>query len=185
MNIKDTLLKDFVNAVNTKPEKKTAMYYGEIVEVSDDSGVKKAYVHLDGSESDIKTPIVEGTEVLEGDRVLVTIENHQAVVLANITSPASARTAKNYMDLSEEDEGLIIGALNDENNNYNVLIKADGVYIRDGQDVMAIYGGDGTYIYADGEPAAEFTAEGIQFFTDLANYAKFDPVTGEFTSQSL
>lgn len=86
------------------------------------------YVKLDGS--DTLTAIVEGTEVIDGDRVLVSIENHQAVVVSNITSPASARTATSYMDFM--DGGLVIGELLDDGNDFNVLVKADGIYFRNG-----------------------------------------------------
>lgn len=94
----------------------------------------KKYVKLDGSDS--LTAIVEGTEVMAGDRVLVSIENHQAVVVSNITSPASARTATSYMDF--RDGGLVIGELLDDGNDFNVLVKADGIYFRNGFGENAI-----------------------------------------------
>lgn len=129
--------------------------YGTVV-VSE--GTK--FVKIDGS--DTLTAIVEGTDVIDGDRVIVSLEDHQAIVLANITSPASARTAKNYMDFSETDEGLVIGELLNDDNDFNVLIKADGVYIRDGSTVLASYTGSGVSI-GSGLIKALFTASGIDF----------------------
>lgn len=150
MNLNENLLRMFAKAVNTTTEKETKMYYGTITDIQETDGVRVPYVHLDGSQPDSKTPLVEGTEVMEGDRVIVTIENHKAVVMSNITSPASARTAKSYMDLFNE--GLVIGEIDNDPTDidFNVLIKPDGVYIRHGVDtdnseavVLAKYTGSG------------------------------------------
>ena len=132
MNLNENLLRMFAKAVNTTTEKETKMYYGTITDIQETDGVRVPYVHLDGSQPDSKTPLVEGTEVMEGDRVIVTIENHKAVVMSNITSPASARTAKSYMDLFPE--GLVIGEIDNDPDDidFNVLIKPDGMYIRYG-----------------------------------------------------
>lgn len=120
--------------------KTVSKLYGT-VEVND--GHK--FVKLDGS--DTLTAIVEGTEVMAGDRVLVAIENHQAVVLSNITSPASARTATNFMDFTED--GLIIGVIagTDGSPPQSIVIGSlndgeEGVYLRVGTTVIAKFIGD-------------------------------------------
>ena len=159
MNLNDTLIKEFVKAINTKSEKQTMLYYGTIdrVDIDDETKTKQAYVHLDGAEKDLLTPVVEGTEVMINDRVLVTIENHKAIIMSNITSPASARTANSYMDLVDETDsndfvtatGLVVGQMKDimsqlfQNvligNVYNAETESyeNGVFIRLGSDVLA------------------------------------------------
>ena len=119
--------------------KEPTKLYGTVVVVDD-----KKYVKLDGS--DTLTGIVEGTEVMADDRVLVSIENHQAVVLSNITSPASARTATNFMDFSEE--GLVIGQLTTPGGAPQSMIIGSlgegeqGIYLRVGENVIAKFIGD-------------------------------------------
>lgn len=167
MQINENLLKNFVKAMNVQKDKETRLYYGTIVDVTTINDERIAYVHLDGSEPDMRTPVVEGTEVMKDDRVVVTIENHKAVVISNITSPASARTAKNYMDLvegeTEEESGLKIGYLDSDINQYNVLITPVGMYFRNGDNVLAKYASDGTTLYDEnGEEVASFKESGIE-----------------------
>lgn len=167
MQINENLLKTFVKAMNVQKDKETRLYYGTIVDVTTVNDERIAYVHLDGSEPDTRTPVVEGTEVMKDDRVVVTIENHKAVVISNITSPASARTAKNYMDLvegeTEEESGLKIGYLDSDINQYNVLITPVGMYFRNGDNVLAKYASDGTTLYDEnGEEMALFKESGIK-----------------------
>lgn len=132
MNLNENLLRSFAKAVNATNEKETKLYYGTITKVEEVDGVRVPYVHLDGSDPNSETPLVEGTEVMVADRVIVTIENHKAVVMSNITSPASARTASSYMDLFPE--GLVIGEIDGDPSDidFNVLIRSDGMYIRYG-----------------------------------------------------
>lgn len=132
MNLNDNLLRTFAKAINTTNEKETKLYYGTITRIEEVDGVRVPYVHLDGSEINSETPLIEGTEVMVKDRVIVTIENHKAVVMSNITSPASARTASSYMDLFPE--GLVIGEIDNDPSDidFNVLIRSDGMYIRYG-----------------------------------------------------
>lgn len=61
------------------------------------------YVKLDGSES--LTPISEVVDAKDGDRVLVTIQNHVATVLGNLTKPPSAYKTQEAIDKAEEAEG--------------------------------------------------------------------------------
>ena len=135
--------------------KEPTKLYGTVVVVDD-----KKYVKLDGS--DTLTGIVEGTEVMADDRVLVSIENHQAVVLSNITSPASARTATNFMDFSEE--GLVIGQLTTPGGAPQSIIIGSlgegeqGIYLRVGENVIAKFIGD-EFNYSKIE-FGPFTAQG-------------------------
>ena len=161
MNLNDNLLRTFAKAINATNEKETKLYYGTITRIEEVDGVRVPYVHLDGSEVNSETPLIEGTEVMVEDRVIVTIENHKAVVMSNITSPASARTASSYMDLFPE--GLVIGEIDNDPSDidFNVLIKPDGMYIRYGVDstnpndpspiVLARYAVDGVYLGENNE----------------------------------
>ena len=84
MALSNDLISQFVQV--TKEDKKSVndTAYGTIVEY--DGG---KYVKLDGSE--LLTPISMTADALEGERVVVTIKNHNAIVTGNISSPA-ART---------------------------------------------------------------------------------------------
>ncbi|MHC5188524.1 hypothetical protein ACYSNL_01895 [Enterococcus cecorum] len=67
------------------------------------------YVRIDGSES--LTPISGVVDVKDGDRVLVTIENHEATILGNLTMPPSAYKEQEAIDKAEDAQG----AANDAN----------------------------------------------------------------------
>lgn len=89
------LVKSFAQAMNAdvgEPPRITV--YGTIKET--DSG---KYVQVDGS--DQYTPITEVTEALDGDRVLLTIENHTAIILGNFTIPTSARDTIDALEKAE------------------------------------------------------------------------------------
>lgn len=166
--------------------KTVSKLYGT-VEVND--GHK--FVKLDGS--DTLTAIVEGTEVMDGDRVLVAIENHQAVVLSNITSPASARTATNFMDFTED--GLIIGEIagTDGSPPQSIVIGSlndgeEGVYLRVGTTVIAKFIGD-EYGYSkiefgpfriqgsQDEYFAFLDSLGLNIYLNYRGYDDFDAAT--------
>lgn len=109
MELSYKLLKSFANIIDNpsrnKPRESTINGTAKIK-----NGNK--YVKLDGSS--ILTPISEATDVQDGDRVLVSIKNHTATVIGNYTCPASARTASNFLKLT--DKGLLLGPLDSEGN---------------------------------------------------------------------
>ena len=85
MRLDSTLLREFAKITNDTPEKKReSTAYGTFHVQGG-----KYYVQLDGS--DIYTPVEMAMDAVEGDRVVVMIKNHQAIITGNITSPASAR----------------------------------------------------------------------------------------------
>ena len=87
MDLDRSLLKEFakvVNDVGDKPEPKQYVHGT----VTTGAGNTKC-VMLDGS--DMLTPISEVVNAEAGDRVLVSVSNHQATVIGNITFPPSAR----------------------------------------------------------------------------------------------
>lgn len=90
MGLSNDLISQFVNATKpNKVENKETITYGTIV--VDDSG--SSYVKLDGTDRDnpILTPIETTAGVDNGERVVVMIKNHTAVVIGNLSSP-SVRT---------------------------------------------------------------------------------------------
>lgn len=107
MNLPRYLLSDFAKVTNdaSNSKRKKSTIRGTI-SVKDN----KKYALLDGS--DIPTPISEATDAQDGDRVLISIENHTATVIGNYTCPASARTASKFLRL--RDDGLLVGNLDED-----------------------------------------------------------------------
>ena len=84
MALSNDLISQFVKATQDKEQtKKESTAYGKIVKDGD-----KEYVQLDGS--DLLTPIESTTVVKEGDRVIVTIKNHTAIVTGDFTNPSAS-----------------------------------------------------------------------------------------------
>lgn len=105
-----TLLKDFAglstgvikDATNAKYVRGTVKVVGE-----------KKYVLIDGAST--TTPIAEVVDVDEGDRVLVSIQNHTATILGNFTFPPSARKEQEAIDKAEDAQTAADGAQDDAN----------------------------------------------------------------------
>lgn len=77
------LISEFVKVTNDKTEVKTeSTHYGTIVEHEGSQ-----YVRIDGS--DLLTPATTTTKYQNGERVIVMIKNHEAVVTGNLTSPST------------------------------------------------------------------------------------------------
>ena len=95
MDLSRQLLKDFADVTRGVEREQTQYLRGTIKS----SGETK-YVRIDGSES--LTPISEVVDVKEGDRVLVTIENHEATILGNLTKPPSAYKEQEAIDKAED-----------------------------------------------------------------------------------
>lgn len=100
MEIDNNLLKEFAKITNDSETKTQSKYLrGTIVK---NSGGK--YVRLDGSTA--VTPITGVIDVDEGDRVLVSIDNHRATIIGNFTFPPSAR--KEEQALNQSNQAIII-----------------------------------------------------------------------------
>lgn len=90
MSLSNELIKQFVKITNdnTKPKKETTVY-GTTVKYDGD-----VYVRLDGS--DIITPISSSDDinstvnVKSGERVIVMIKNHHAIITGNVESPSAS-----------------------------------------------------------------------------------------------
>ncbi|MCD7764375.1 MAG: tail fiber domain-containing protein [Lachnospiraceae bacterium] len=93
MELSSSLLKSFAAATNDAETTTSSVgtAYGTVI-VSDG----KTYVLLDGATS--LTGVVYASDVKDGDRVIVTIENHTATITSNLTTPASGYTAKDTED---------------------------------------------------------------------------------------
>lgn len=110
MSISNSLAKDFAKIVNQKTNDKPIInLYGTLV-----TDGNKKFVLIDGSQK--LTPILEATEAEAGDRVLVSIENHKAVVMGNFTHPASARKANQALTSAESAQTMALQAQNSANN---------------------------------------------------------------------
>ena len=84
MALSNDLISQFVKVTQDKEETvKESTAYGKIVKQGD-----VEYVQLDGSE--MLTPISSTTVVKDGDRVMVTIKNHTAVVTGDLTNPSAS-----------------------------------------------------------------------------------------------
>lgn len=107
MPLPNSLVKEFTEVIgNYSPESKTTNNNELYGTVTINNG--KKFVKLDGSSDGSLTPISESMECREGDRVSVTIQNHKAIVNGNFSSPASARTATDYLQNTNDGESLMI-----------------------------------------------------------------------------
>lgn len=92
MELSQTLLKKFVSTTTAESTEAVTTAYGTGVV----NGTSK-YVILDGST--VATPVSSTTDIEDGDRVLVSIENHVATVTGNMTSPSAIlRTTESLSD---------------------------------------------------------------------------------------
>lgn len=85
MDLSNDLISQFIKATKTETPKKETTVYGTIVVKSDG----KQYVQIDGSSIPEPTPIDTTVDAANGDRVIVMIKDHKAVVTGNITSPSA------------------------------------------------------------------------------------------------
>lgn len=102
MELASDLIKQFVDATNdSKSSTKIDKTLNATAVVNEDG----VFVKIDGST--VTTPVVMAADVRNGDRVLVTIENHQANIIGNISSPASGRGASDLYAETLKENGSI------------------------------------------------------------------------------
>lgn len=93
MVLSNDLISQFVKATkDTKKTKTESTVYATTVKKDD-----KTYVQIDGSE--VLTPVVATANTKDGERVIVTIKNHTAIITGNLSSPAARLD-----DLEDTDE---------------------------------------------------------------------------------
>lgn len=86
MDLSVDLINQFAKAAKADPPKTgDSVLYGTVVKYEGSE-----YVRLDGSE--LLTPVTTAVMSSDGDRVLVTIQNHTATVTANVSAPATSET---------------------------------------------------------------------------------------------
>ena len=85
MDLSNDLISQFVKVTKVETPKKEKTVYGTIVIKSDG----KQYVKIDGSSILEPTPIDTTVDAANGDRVIVMIKDHKAVVTGNISSPSA------------------------------------------------------------------------------------------------
>lgn len=103
MKLDKSTIDSFIRTVNSKKEdSKPAFLYGTAV-VNEDG----EYVQLDGS--NFLTPVSKSMDFKHGDRVIVEIKEHDAVVTGNLTSPANVSVGDHYLRMTSE--GLRVGEL--------------------------------------------------------------------------
>lgn len=94
MELSRGILKNFAKITDDSSKKTTSTSVHATAVVADG----KKYAKIDGS--NVLTPIAETTDVQTGDRILVTVENHTAVVIGNFTYPPSARNEQKALEES-------------------------------------------------------------------------------------
>jgi hypothetical protein len=83
MGLSNDLVSQFVKVTkDTNEKKRSTTVYGTLVKVGETVGVM-----LDGSE--VITPVSTLADYSEDDRVMVNIDNHNATIIGNITSPSA------------------------------------------------------------------------------------------------
>ena len=99
MPLSNDLISQFAKATkDTSTEKKAKTVYGTVRIINGEK-----YVKIDGSE--LLTPVVSTTNGNDEDRVTVTIKNHSAIVMGNITSPSA--TGSEVQEVKDYAEGEV------------------------------------------------------------------------------
>lgn len=92
MALSKSLLREFarVTSSSEKNRNKQSTVYGTIVTSNDEN-----FVRIDGSSVD--TPVSMASGAKNGDRVVVMIKDHKAVVTGNTSAPASMIDVSSYV----------------------------------------------------------------------------------------
>lgn len=187
MELSSDLLSQFAKVTNNKREKTERTSYGTIIEKDG-----KTYVRLDGS--DILTPAYTTVAMRNGERVVVMIKNHTAIVTGNLSSPAAmnsdvekinfdanaaSKVATDYIIADDEDDLIKFG---DHQNECNTDLRIDGkslrFYIKSAADVYKPYYemGDSVNVMWYGSGFVSGTSYRVYFSIPLAK-----PVIGSTT----
>lgn len=169
MSMDEGLLRKIARTMNDgRGSSKVTFAYGTVQ--NGNKGLRE--VRIDGSENLV--PVALSTDAQIDDRVLVSIDNHEAVVIGNMSTPASARTATDYMRFS--DGGLTVGRLDEVGNPTGGYVFIDDHsfnILGAGGEPIAEIGSEGSVFYQDGEKIVEYTAEGTKFYKEGKRIAEF------------
>lgn len=125
MKLTGYTISEFAKLTNNETKNTDSTIYGTVKWVNE-----KLYVKIDGSE--FITPATTESEVREGERVSVQIQNHSAVVTGNNTNPSCSvgTVEENYSEFIVEKD-LISATVKDINGNMAALtIRADEISTR-------------------------------------------------------
>lgn len=139
MNLPIELITEFVKATKDKDDdrsKNETTVYGTTV---DRDG--KIYVQIDGSE--LLTPVTATADTIAGERVMVMIKNHTAIITGNISSPAARIDDFDSVKKTAEDAA---NTANDAKQTMSLLFDlvypVDSIYISvDSKNPSEIFGG--------------------------------------------
>ena len=126
MGLSNDLLSQFAKITNDKTKnKKESTTYGTVKVVG---GV--TYVQLDGS--DLLTPYSSTADVKDGDRVQVSIKNHNATITGNLSSPSARTDDVKEIDNKVTAHGNTITSIN------NNITEIDNTVNRQGNKITQI-----------------------------------------------
>lgn len=136
MTLPSELVAEFAKITNDgKDSKKEVTVYGTI---SVQNGVN--YVKLDGSEE--LTPVVSTVTIADGDRVIVTLKQHTAVVTSNLTDPAASSLMVGNMGVKVTEQGITIGQHDEQLEGMGATITQQGIAIGKHDGSISAINGD-------------------------------------------
>ena len=128
MALSEELVANFVKSTNDKKTTSSeATVYGTVKIEGD-----KKYVQIDGSS--IKTPVNTTSDISDGDRVIVLIKNHEAIIIGNVSSPSAknASVSDQYNSLQQQIDALSPESISEltqtVNNNKNNITRLQESY---------------------------------------------------------
>ena len=128
MVLSEELVANFVKSTNDKKTTSSeATVYGTVKIEGD-----KKYVQIDGSS--IKTPVNTTSDISDGDRVIVLIKNHEAIIIGNVSSPSAknASVSDQYNSLQQQIDALSPESISEltqtVNNNKNNITRLQESY---------------------------------------------------------
>ena len=134
MGLSNDLLSQFAKITNDKTKnKKESSTYGTVKVVGDTT-----YVQLDGS--DLLTPYSSTADVKDGDRVQVTIKNHNATITGNLSSPSARTDDVKEIDNKVTAHGNTITSINNNITEIGNTVNSQGNQITQINDVVKSQG---------------------------------------------
>ena len=171
MELQDIILKSFAETVNQNsgmsPESRTL--YGTVTEITDDI----VYVKFDGADADTTTPTKSLVQVGVGDVVMLSMKDHSATIIGNISYPAVTRAGDIFITTTTE--GLIIGKLNAGNvpTGNHILISNNDVQLRNVNGVKLASFGSTAQIGLANANHAIVDSNGLSVYNNNTLLARF------------
>lgn len=125
MKLTGYTISEFAKLTNNETKNTDSTIYGTVKWVNE-----KLYVKIDGSE--FITPAVTESEVREGERVSVQIQNHSAVVTGNSSNPSCSvgTVEENYSEFTIEKDVIYAKVGDIEGNMAEITLRADELSTR-------------------------------------------------------